>query len=64
MEQTELAELLFNAMNNERIERRCYGELAWDNLPAHHQVKYLNTADLANGYLRIKPNHTAFEGLE
>lgn len=67
MHREELAETLFEEMNNERIEGQAYGSLWWEDLPTPHQEKYRRIADSIMAYARHNPlpyEPHAFEGVE
>ena len=64
MDRDELAETIFEAMNNERIESRQMGEQFWEDLPKDHQAKYLRVADgIITCWKTATPTYT-FEGVE
>lgn len=64
MRREELAETIFEAMNNERIERDNFGRLDWEHVPAMHQDKYRRTADIIIACWQHVPIGATFEGVE
>jgi hypothetical protein len=59
----ELAETIFEAMNNERIERENFGRLDWEQVPTAHQDKYRRLAAGIIACWRQAPSVSEFEGV-